>query len=441
MERTNVSHLRSEIKQLWYEHGSFTIIAQELKEKHPDLPMKVDWLRRLVSIELDNIWQLERERQLGSNTGSVNTEELDELDIISQNTALAAKVQKTADINRIERLSWRSHTRAYTAIETLQEQMLATLNECQVPLSQQPVYTKEYTPKGPVAVVHLSDLHFNELVNVPTNKYDFQVAAKRLQLLAAKVKRYASDCQRVVVAIGGDVINSDRRIDELLSMATNRARAVVLAAHILRQFVQDLRTSFYVEVFGITGNEGRAKKELSWAEPAVSDSYDASVYWTLSALLGDQDPGLVVHPLQGNEVLFKIHNQLFLLLHGHQVNAADQHKVQAILGKHSATSNTQVTHVLCGHVHSTLISDFISRNASLVGSNAYSSEGLSFASKAAQNLHIVTLQGLDGIKLDLQNVDGIPGYHVLPELEVHGAKALAAATLGESQTPQVYHIA
>lgn len=412
---------------MYDELGSYLAVANALREQYPELP-KANHLRGLVKIELD----------------AARMEEMSipdpDAEIVQENAKLAKKFQYQQDINRIERKTFRDYAQAHNALEALQAQILETLQAYGSELSIENRRSGPYDAETPVAILHLSDLHFNELINLPSNRYDFEVAAKRLQLLAKKTKRYAQacGCQRVVVALGGDIINSDRRLDEVLSMATNRARAVVLATHLLRQLILDLRGDFFVDVFGITGNEGRAKQELAWGDPAVSDSYDASVYFMLEALLTQvNDKGLRVHPLQGNEVLFKIHNQTFLLLHGHQVNATDQRKVQSIIGKHSAVAGQQVTHVLCGHIHSTVVGDYISRNASLAGANAYSDEGLNFASKAAQNLHIVDRFGLDGVKLDVQETGGVEGYEIIPQLEAHCAKSVELARRAALNKPQV----
>lgn len=425
VELTSISHLRPQCLELYRDLGSYTAVAEALKDSCPQLSVRT--LRRLVRTELEFAWE-----KLGSEPHQSPDSAL-----VSENARLAAQAQKATDTNRIERAAWRTQARAFNAIESLQSSILEVLKEHGKPLSQFEKRSGPYNPLSPVAVVHLSDLHFNELINLPHNQYDFEIAAKRLQLLASKVKKYAAGCEKIVVAIGGDVINSDRRLDEVLAMATNRARAVVLATHLLKQFILDLRSCFFVDVFGITGNEGRAKQELSWGEPAVSDSYDASVYWMLEALLGDSDRGLRVHPLQGNEVLFKVHNQIFLLVHGHQVTATDQRKVQSMIGKHSAVAGQQITHILCGHIHSSMISDYISRNASLAGANAYSDEALNFASKAAQNLHIVTQQGLDGIKCDLQDIQYVPGYDIIPQLEAHCARSVEKARQTALNKPQV----
>ena len=429
MNLTSISYLRPLCQRLYAELGSYRAVASALLEVYPDLP-RVNHLRSLVKTEI-----------LMAQSSPQTDEPIapEDLEIVTESVKLAQRLQRQQDTNRIERKSFRAHSRAYNAIEALQSDILNELVEHKEALTTTGIRTGSYDSNTPVAVLHLSDLHFNELIALPHNKYDFEVAAKRLQLLAQKTKLYckAHDCQRIVIALGGDIINSDRRLDEVLSMSTNRARAVVLATHLLRQLVTDLRADFFIDLFGITGNEGRAKQELAWGDPAVSDSYDASVYWMLEHLLGTQDKGLRVHPLQGNEVLFQIHNEVFLLLHGHQVTASDQRKVQSIIGKHSAVAGQQVTHVLCGHIHSTLVGDYISRNASLAGANAYSDEGLQFASKSSQNLHIVTKQGLDGIKLDVQDVTGVQGYAIVEQLQAHCARSVDKANQTALNKPSV----
>jgi hypothetical protein len=421
MTLTAISHLKHVCQELYDSTQSYTAVAQILYEQYQDLP-KPEWLRKLVKIEIEN---------LNNDSGYIDEEEL-----VDEASKLARKHQQQSDTNRIERRAWRTHTRAYTAIETLQTEILETLKTYGAELKLDFNGWESYDTDGAVAVLHLSDLHFNELIDLPYNKYDFKVAAKRLKLLVDKTKLYARahNCERIVVVFGGDLINSDRRIDEVLSMATNRARAVVLAVHLLRQLIHDLHADFDVDTFGITGNEGRAKQELSWGDPAVTDSYDASIYWMLASMVHNPEEGIRCHKLRGNEALFKIHSEVFLVLHGHQLTAHDQKAIQAIIGKHSAIAGQQVTHILCGHIHSSLISDFVSRNSSLAGANAYSTEGLNFASKAAQNLHIVTKTGLDGIKLDLQDITGVIGYAIIQELEAHCARSVDKAPVAASET-------
>ncbi len=338
---------------------------------------------------------------------------------------LENQLQKTKDLNRIAVKEVRETARIENAITAYNESILAELQEHGSRLGDCPRRSGALDPSAATIVVHLSDNHWNELVNLPTNRFDFQVGAKRLQLLAQKVKLQgkAYGAERVVVFFGGDLMNSDRRLDELLAMSTNRARATLLAVHLYKQFLMDLRSEFFVDCFGITGNESRVKDDLGWVDVVATDSYDFTIYAMLQAVFeAVEDKGMRFHDFQANDVVFQVHNQTFLGIHGHQINATDQKKVQAMIGKYAA-KGINITHILCGHIHATVVSDYVSRNASLVGSNAYSEEALGFISKAAQNIHVVTPQGLDGIKCDLQNVEGVDGYDIIEQLAAYNARS------------------
>lgn len=410
MSLTPISHLHSEVVDLYEEIGSYLGVANKLYERHPYLA-KPNQLRSYVKTE-------------------VNGQQVD-YETVETNVRLAKQNQALVDRNRIKDKAFREHARIENAVLSYNEALLAELQQHGAALADCPRRTGPLDPNAAALVIHLSDNHFNELVNLPTNRFDFEVAAKRLALLAQKAKLLgkAYGVERVVVFFGGDLMNSDRRLDELLAMSTNRARATILAVHLYKQFLQDLRSDFFVDVFGVTGNESRAKENLGWVDVVATDSYDFTIYSMLQSIFGVvEDAGMRFHEFQANEVVFKLHNETFLGVHGHQVNATDQKKCQAIIGKYAA-KGINVTHILCGHIHATVISDYVSRNASLVGSNAYSEEALGFVSKAAQNIHIVTPQGLDGFKADLQNVDGVEGYEVVSKLAEYNAKSADKAGL------------
>ena len=411
MSLTPISHLHSEVEELYEEKGSYLGAATALYERYPYLA-KPNQLRGYIKTEL-----------MGLHV---------DYETIEANVQLAKANQRLSDRNRIAGKAFREHARIENAVTAYNESILAELKEHGSRLGDCPRRSGDLNPSAATLVVHLSDNHWNELVNLPTNRFDFEVGAKRLQLLAQKVKLQgkAYGAERIVVFFGGDLLNSDRRLDELLAMSTNRARATLLAVHLYKQFLMDLRSEFFVDCFGITGNESRVKDDLGWVDVVATDSYDFTIYAMLQAVFeAVEDKGMRFHDFQANEVVFQIHNQTFLGIHGHSINANDQKKVQAMIGKYAA-KGINITHILCGHVHCTLISDYISRNASLVGSNAYSEEALGFVSKASQNCHIVTTQGLDGFKCDLQNVDGVEGYEIIEQLAAYNARSADKA--GES---------
>ncbi len=417
MSMTPISHLHSEVLELYEQYGSYLGAATELHKRHPYLA-KPNQLRSYIKTEV--------------------TGPLMDYETVETNVRLAKANQRMSDENRIANKAFREHARIENAVTAYNEAILAELEQHGAALADCPRRTGPLDPEAAALVVHLSDNHFNELVNLPTNRFDFEVASKRLALLAQKTKLLgkAYGAERIVVFFGGDLMNSDRRLDELLAMSTNRARATVLAVHLYKQFLLDLRADFFVDCFGVAGNESRAKDNLGWVDVVATDSYDFTIYAMLQAVFdAAEDKGMRFHDFQANEVVFSIHNETFLGLHGHQINATDQKKCQAIIGKYAA-KGVNVTHILCGHIHASVISDYVSRNASLVGSNAYSEEALGFISKAAQNCHIVTSQGLDGVKLDLQNVDGVEGYEIISRLAAYNAKSAdkAHSAMREPQT-------
>ena len=401
---TPISHLREEVLALFQEHGSYLGAATALFDAHPYLA-KPNQLRAYIKTEVRAVEP--------------------DIEMLTETVRLAKKTQALQDRNRIQNKSFREHARIENAVTAYSQAILTELQTHGSRLVDCDRRTGSLNPTAATLVVHLSDLHFNEIAELPTNRFDFTVAAKRLQLLAQKVKLQgkAYGAERVVVFFGGDLLNSDRRLDELLAMSTNRARATLLGVHLLKQFLMDLRSEFFVDCFGVTGNESRVKDDLGWVDVVATDSYDFTIYAMLQAVFeAVEDKGMRFHEFEAHEVVFKIHNQTFLGIHGHQIAATDQKKVQAMIGKYAA-KGISITHILCGHVHCSMISDYISRNASLVGSNAYSENALGFVSKSAQNLHVVTPQGLDGIKCDLQNVEGVDGYDIIEQLEAYNARS------------------
>ena len=342
-------------------------------------------------------------------------------ELLQFNVRLAKNRQALLDTQRIERKSFREHARIENAVMAYVRELGSLLDERGftrgVSLSAPPADGES------VLIVQLSDLHFNERVELPSNRYDFSVASARLAKLAARIKQLGRcyGARKVVIACLGDFLNSDRRLDELLSNATNRSKATLLAVDILRAFLLDLRSQFALEIYGITGNESRVKPELGWSDPLATDSYDLMIYAILRRGF-EGASGIDFCGFQANELLFQVLGRTFLCLHGHQVGANVQKSVQEIAGKYAARGLT-VDYTLFGHLHATAIGDYHARNASLVGSNAYAEAGLNYCSKAAQNVHVVTATAIDGVKVDLQDTTGIAPYPFNGEWEAYCPKS------------------
>ena len=336
---------------------------------------------------------------------------------------LAKKLQRARDVSRIERKAWREHTRISNALEEYNRELLNVIGD--IGKSIKTVAHKQ-PGNNPVLILQLSDLHLNELVNVKSNKYDFYVASSRLKLLADEVIQMGKhhDTQKLVIAVLGDLLNSDRRLDELMSASTNRAKATQLGIQLLLQFLLDLNQYFDIDMAGVTGNEARAKQEIGFSDVLATDNYDFTIYDTLRIMLQDKE-GFTFSMMQPNEALLEIHGKNFLLIHGHQLGSSGdmQKKIQEIMGRFKRYG-IEIHYVLSGHIHSAYVSDYFARNSSLVGSNAYSEEALNYVSVASQNVHLVYQSGrINSTRIDLQDAYDYKGYPMEEHIEAYNAKS------------------
>lgn len=354
-----------------------------------------------------------------SHTRKVNLWEPSD-DVVEENIILARKAQRLQDTNRIERASFRGYARWYNAVESFTESLVDVLSSYN--FSDLTVSHPEKVD-GPIGMIHFTDVHFNELISIPTNQYTFEIAATRARLFIERSITYleAMGCTQVVFALGGDMLNSDRRLDELLNQHVNRSEAMFLAVNILQQMVIHLNEHFNVSVVSVCGNESRAGKDIQWSAYQVTDNYD----WTIHNMLKILFQGSDVQVITGDdplEVILDLNGQNVLLLHGHQNKMSTEAGIHQIIGKY-ASQGMGIDFVVYGHIHSAKVSDFHARGGGLPGGNAYSDRSLQLASRASQNIHIFYKNGLrDSIKVDLQVVAG-RGYNIIPELEAYHSKS------------------
>jgi len=343
---------------------------------------------------------------------------LTEEEVEKETARTARRLLQAQDTNRIERNVWRNVSRYETFFETYIDELKELITD--VDMSYFKVNMVKEEPKKHVyGIIHLSDLHFNEIVNIPENKYDFNVASCRLKKLADETicEFKTNGVTDVIIACTGDFINSDRRIDELLSMATSRARAVFVGVMLLKSFITDIYKEFNsISFAGVTGNESRIQKELGFSELAASDNYDMTIYNILAMLFN----GTRVNFYLGNpsEQILNLDGTNVLLFHGNNLPRAVniENKVSEVISKY-AKQGINIRYALFGHYHSPIISNEFARSGSLVGANAYSSYDLNFTSKASQNIFILEGNNVKAILVDLQEYNKDTNYDLTEALQ------------------------
>tara|TARA_R100000700_G_scaffold26587_1_gene33402 strand:+ start:4190 stop:5404 length:1215 start_codon:yes stop_codon:yes gene_type:complete len=344
---------------------------------------------------------------------------IEDLELLRENVKYRKEKQKAQDVNRIERKGFREHARIENAVEEYSKELKKLFENNKLHKS-----TKSHkVSKRAVGVIQFSDVHFNELVELQNNRYDFKVASQRCQYFVEKASAYfkINGVSQVVVALTGDLMNSDRRLDELLNQASNRANATFLAVDIMQQVVLDLNSRFNVSVANVVGNEGRANKELGWSNQVATDNYDYTIFNCLRYLFKDSK----VHFIDGDpsELVINVAGQNLLMIHGHgAISAGVEKSINQICGRYSM-KGIKIDYVIFGHVHSARVGDCFGRSSSMVGANDYSEKALNLGGRASQNAYVFYDNGnRDGIKIDLQNVD-CDGYEIDKTLEAYNAKS------------------
>lgn len=344
-------------------------------------------------------------------------------ELVEQNVRYKKQQQKFADLNRIERKSFREHARVENTLSALNEALINELKE--ISLSIPPVNTQLSPNSRNAAIVQLSDAHFNELVDLPNNQYDFKVASKRLQKYAGEVKTILKPygVNKIVFAMTGDMLNSDRRLDEKLSMATNRMRATMFSVKLIQNFINDLLNDFEnMDVIYVTGNESRSGEEYGFSDTLVTDNYDTVIFNILGLLYENVDRVNFLHT-NPVETVITINGKNVLVLHGTTIKSDSQAGIQQIIGKYSA-KGILIDYVIFGHVHFANITDLYARSGSLVGNNVYSDYGINLVTRASQNVHLIKENGqINNFRIELNNTDDFEGYEIEELLDVYNAKS------------------
>ena len=337
-----------------------------------------------------------------------------DIEVVRENVKLAKQKQSAQDVNRIERKSFREYARYENAVHNLLFDIQALLQN----KNFSEFKFKKVKQGKSVGVLQISDTHFNELVSLPHNNYDFKVASRRLKHYVNRAKQifklYGVDS--VLIAITGDLINSDRRLDEMLNMSTNRSKAVFLAVDLLQQVIFDVGQDYSITVACVTGNESRLKQDWGWSDFMASDIFEILRHYfkTTDVQFVVDDP---------TECVVNVAGQNLLLLHGNGSFTTQYEKsVNQIKGRFSGRG-VHIDYIISGHIHSARLGDIASRSSSLVGANEYSEKGLNLSGRASQNIYIFHKnKNIDAMKIDLQNV-GEECYDIDSELESYNAKS------------------
>lgn len=375
---------------------------------------------------------LEVERVLGyritrQTVGKILQDYLPDPDqeLVVENVKLAKQKQAAQDKNRIANKAFREQARHDNALAEL----LAEYNS-NIKLLP-PIETIQHAlPDHKYAgIIQLSDVHFNERVeDVGGNNYDFTIAGQRLRKHVLHSMRIfdAYGVKSVVLALTADMFNSDRRLDEILNNATNRAKGFFCGCDIMTQLITELNTKYNVTVASVVGNEGRIDQIREYGEASASNNFDFMLHEFLKRRFAS-GTGITFEYQKPNYCILNVNGKNILLLHGDNSDAKNPRKMmEKAQAKFIASLGVPIDYVLSGHIHEAYISDYFGRSGSTVGNNAYNYDGLNITGRASQNSYVVSPSGsIHGFKTDLQDYEHIEGYTIEPQLEEYNAKSAA----------------
>ena len=338
-------------------------------------------------------------------------QEVVDADLLRVNRRLKKVVQHRDDRNRELRKSEREEFRQENRVELLEKTLKDIFAKFDFSVHnhryEHPAVAEN---KGISAIIQLSDIHFNEIVQgMYSNSYDFEVASKRLRLFAQRsiTMCRAHGITNVVVAMTGDMVNAAERPDKRVNMEYSRIFAAVAGAHLIQQFIHDLLGSGLKVTFtSVVGNESRlVDKDFGYSTKIVSDSLDLCIHQFLKLAFADVANVTVIDG-QFDEKVISVQGLNFLLCHK---VGEKQKEIMSMIGKYSLMGIT-VDHIISGHIHYTNIGDLAFRSASMSGGNNYTNNGLNLSGRAGQNIYIVRPTGVDPMKIDLQDVSDVVGY-------------------------------
>ena len=278
-----------------------------------------------------------------------------------------------------------------------------------------------------VGVIQMTDLHLNEIINLVHNQYDLSIASQRLKKHVDTCLQMfeLEDMSTVVIALTGDLLNSDRRLDEITNQCINRAKAVVISQHLILQAVMHVRLNYNVHVISVMGNESRIDKDWGSADNVNSNNFDYMIAANIQQVVEFSGiEGVTFGDIDKQEMIVNINGHNWLVTHDCTRYTSSQYKTQSKIGA-GHLNGQPFTFIIGGHVHCTYISDSFARSASLAGTNEYAEIKLGLAGVASQNGFIVRKGAIIPFAVNVQDVEGYIGYDIEDELKKHDIKTCA----------------
>lgn len=256
-------------------------------------------------------------------------------------------------------------------------------------------------------IVQLSDCHIGRTIDLPINKFNFEIARQRLKLFSKKIKEYikCNNIDKVTIAFTGDIANTlDTYYDSIVSNEDNRANCFVESIDIFTDFINTIRAEVSsVGVVGITGNESRIRTSDFHPNTDVlaNNNFDTLLCKVLKRLFKKTNV-YFINDCDSLNYVFKVGKFNIAMTHGDKLGKQTNDDILKFKIRMIESTNKPVDYVIFGHIHSTLITSNYARSSSLCGMDAYAYNGLNISQGiASQNIYIID-EDITAIEIKLQ---------------------------------------
>lgn len=253
------------------------------------------------------------------------------------------------------------------------------------------------------AVLLFSDLHIGCQIDNFFNKYNVEIARKRVNEVVKQTIEY---CQRLGVSKLnvlnlGDLIENDLHVSARLGQEIDAVEQTMVAAEIVSEAMVQLAEAI-PEVTYRSCLDNHSRYIMDYKMAKDEESLVKLIDWYLEERLNKTDVKFVHDGLDRHIGLFTLENgDKFVFAHGHEVS------VNASVQSYAAATYSYVRYVALGHWHSTKMKTFLNSkvfiNGSIKGLDDYSEKHGLFG-EPEQTLLIFEGDSLINITINLKNI-------------------------------------
>lgn len=348
--------------------------------------------------------------EINENNPNIIIEDMyfDELSVLEkENIRLKKDIQRYRDKIRILQNEIKQVNRKENDFEEILKELLDKVDK------QEKIKIEHNTSinNDNIGIIQLSDLHFNKVVKLAENKFNFDVAQKRLTKLFRKAQTIfdMNNIKKVAIIFTGDLFNLDKYNNKITNEGT-RAEGFYKGWNIMRTLLDEMYSKYELMFAGVVGNESRIDDEFPISDSLAINNFDWLLYQFIKERYSDC---IFLNDNNKIEDVISINNKNIHISHGYflkqifsgsklknKLESLNDIRVRWLLKK-----NIKIDYFLFGHIHSPLITDEFGRSGSLVGADDYSSNKLNIvSSKSSQNIYIVSKNNIYGLIIPLEEV-------------------------------------